>query len=242
MSIAEKLQIIAENQQKVYDEGYETGKQAEYDAFWDKYQSNGNRTFYAKGFAGSGWSNITFKPKYDMHPTDAERMFSDCSITDLKGLLEELGIVLDFSNTTYFNYPFDNSQITRVGIIDTSSVSSLNYFLNNSKHLQYIEKFIFKSDGTQTFTSLTFQSCNSLSDVIFEGCVGQSLSVQWCPLNLESAKSLINCLKDYSGTDKDGTYKITFSSTTKTLLEADGNTAPHGGTWLDYVEHKGWTA
>ena len=40
MSIAEKLQQIAENEQNVYD----AGKKAQYDEFWDNYQNKGNRT------------------------------------------------------------------------------------------------------------------------------------------------------------------------------------------------------
>ena len=60
MSIAEKLEIVAENQQKVY----EAGQQAMYDAFWDDFQKNGNRTNYWYGFAGVGWTAETLKPKY----------------------------------------------------------------------------------------------------------------------------------------------------------------------------------
>ena len=39
MSIADKLTTIAENEQKVFD----AGKQAEYDEFWDSFQSKGTR-------------------------------------------------------------------------------------------------------------------------------------------------------------------------------------------------------
>ena len=67
MSIADKLVTIAENERKVYDAGYTKGKtegggdsydrgvadgrRAEYDAFWDNLQSNGNRTQYAVAFS-----------------------------------------------------------------------------------------------------------------------------------------------------------------------------------------------
>jgi hypothetical protein len=34
-----------------FDEVYDAGKQAEYDAFWDVFQNNGNRTDYARAFA-----------------------------------------------------------------------------------------------------------------------------------------------------------------------------------------------
>ena len=76
MSIAEKLTAIAENEQRVYDAGYmhgnndgyllgeEAGKKSEYDAFWDAFQLDGERTNYSYAFSGSGWHSETFKPKY----------------------------------------------------------------------------------------------------------------------------------------------------------------------------------
>ena len=42
------------------DEVYAAGKQAEYDAFWDAYQSNGERASYENAFSGRGWNDITF--------------------------------------------------------------------------------------------------------------------------------------------------------------------------------------
>ena len=53
MSIAEKLNAVAENEKKVYD----AGKQAEYNDFWDVYQQNGKRTNYNQAFGNLGWTN-----------------------------------------------------------------------------------------------------------------------------------------------------------------------------------------
>ena len=86
MSIAEKLTTIAENEQKVFEAGYNEGKQegygegqldgyndgydtgvidgrqAEYDAFWDIYQVNGARTDHQNAFGNFYWNKDTFKP------------------------------------------------------------------------------------------------------------------------------------------------------------------------------------
>ena len=62
MSIAKKLQIIAENEQKVY----EAGAKSEYDKFWDSFQINGTRRNYPWTFAGSGWADDTYNPKYEI--------------------------------------------------------------------------------------------------------------------------------------------------------------------------------
>ena len=65
MSIAEKLQIVAENEQKVY----EAGKKTQYDEFWDAFQDYGNKTNYANAFGGY-WNEKTLRPKYDIVPTN----------------------------------------------------------------------------------------------------------------------------------------------------------------------------
>ena len=78
MTIADKLQTIAENEQKIYDKG----KQDEYDRFWDLYQDYGNRRSYRHAFAGYGWTVDTFKPKYKMTPIgslNAVDMFNLCN-------------------------------------------------------------------------------------------------------------------------------------------------------------------
>lgn len=63
MKIEEKVRTIIENTPKVY----EAGKKAEYDAFWDSYQNNGNRKNY-RGAFGVGFTPETFKPKYPIIP------------------------------------------------------------------------------------------------------------------------------------------------------------------------------
>ena len=58
MSIAEKLQTIAENEPKVY----EAGKKAEYNRFWNAFQQNGNKRNYRNAFYA--WIDETYNPKY----------------------------------------------------------------------------------------------------------------------------------------------------------------------------------
>ena len=84
MSIAEKLQTIAANEQKVY----EAGKQAEYDTFWDTFQVNGNRINYQLAFS-SVWNDEIYNPKYPINCTTtnvyaATSMFAGSLITDTK--------------------------------------------------------------------------------------------------------------------------------------------------------------
>lgn len=73
----------------------------------------------------------------------------------------------------------------------------------------------------------------------FTLCVSESLA-RHSKLTLQSAKNVINALENHAGTDKAFTQSIVFHNDTKALLEADGNTAPDGGTWLQYAQNKGW--
>ena len=119
-TIAEKLTTIAENQQKVYDAGYtagsgvdrdavlaegrEQGEQDAYDAFWDVYQQNGERTHYSYAFAGRGWDDTVFKPKYPLTITEAaDSMFSN------NMNLSYVDYDLDFSNCPSNTYLFTSA-------------------------------------------------------------------------------------------------------------------------------------
>lgn len=198
---------------EVYEVGISDGKQAEYDAFWDTFQNYGNPTRYHYAFCDSKWNDTNFKPKYD--------------------------IVL---NSKTSNYPFDGSNITEINVnIDTRKNNAWYQIAYGATKLKKIQKIILKDDGSQV-TQGPFVDAKQLEYVRFEGKIGVTVSMSACPLDLDSAKNVIEHLMDYSGTDKDMTCKITFSGTTKALLEAEGATSPNGNTWLDYVNDKGWNA
>ncbi len=254
MSVAKKLQTIAENMTKVYesganagsggnyDEGYQTGyaegvlagQENQYNDFWDAYQQNGNRTHYANGFGGEGWTDETFKPKYDMAPVHATRMFANSLITNLKQILESRGITLDFSKATSATYPFDSSSVTEVGVLDFSSIPNMSYFLNGVRSIKYIEKLVLNSNGNQTFNATTsFGYCIALEHMIVEGVIGQNnFDVHWSPLDVESLVSIMNALQDKT-TDTSGTvWKVTIGATNKAKLS---------DSELKIASDKGWS-
>lgn len=237
MSIADKLNTIAENEQKVYD----AGAKSEYDKFWDTYQDNGNRTDYQYGFSGGGWCYETLRPKYDMKPTRVDYMFSSIRAPiNLTAHLEKIGITLDTSNCTGFSNFLRYMSVSTLPIIDTRSANSLATFSVNSS-IGKIEKIILRDDGSQNVTNMFSSNHTNLTDVVFEGVIGTTLSMASCPvLSVESMKSIILHLKNYAGTDKEGTCRCVFTTTCWNALEAD-STAPDGNTWKDYVGTLGWT-
>ena len=134
MAIADKLTQIAENEYKVYGagkekgyaDGFEEGKKAEYDAFWDAFQNYGKRMDYQGGFYGSGWNDSNFKPKYDMKPNNCSQMFVSSRITDLCAALDRCGVTLDTSASARVDSMYCYSGITKVPTLDTRQAANLD--------------------------------------------------------------------------------------------------------------------
>ena len=99
---------------------------------------------------------------------------------------------------------------------------------------------IFKEDGTSKTDASNLFTATSLKNITIGGKIGVSTKFSYCPLTNDSAKSVINALMDYSGTDKEFTYTLTLKSTVKDALIAEGETAPNGLTWDEYVQSKKW--
>ena len=229
MSIAEKLATIAENEQKVFD----SGKKAEYDFFWAAAQDNGSRTQYQLAFSGCLWNNETFKPKYDMRPSNAERMFHTTDIDgDLVEILENLGVVIDTSQCTIMTQMFSYAiKITRVGVIHTEKAPSLVMMFYAADRLVTIDKLILKDDGSQNLDN-AFHNAKALENIAIEGKIGHSgLSLGAAPkLTHESLMSIVNALYDFSATG--GTHTATFGATNLAKL-TDAEKA--------IATQKGWT-
>lgn len=229
MTIAEKLTAIAENEQKVYD----AGKQAEYDAFWDSYQENGSRTDYTGGFAGRGWTSSNFNPKYPLQPLNAGYMFYNAH-----RLTFQTPDVVDFSKCTSFASTFMSGGTYIDLNIDCSSASVLNQTFAWSGLTKRVKKLIVHENLT---FSNTFNQTSKLEEIEFEGVIGNSISfAQSSKLSLESAKSILSNLKDFTGTDNELTRTVTLHADTWALLDADGATSPTGTTWAEYVTAKRW--
>ena len=138
MSIAEKLQTIAENEQKVY----EAGQQSEYDRFWDGLQDNGKRTLYAYGFFN--WSGEVFRPKYNIIPTGSTySLFRNIKgVSSLPQRLNECGVIFRSYKITGFNDAFHSSDFEETGVLDLSNCKNgLSYCFGYSK-VRVIEKLV----------------------------------------------------------------------------------------------------
>lgn len=192
-----------------------------YNNFWDLLQEGGNRVDYKYAFTRLNFNRDNFKPKYDIKPTAAEDMFTNCpSQRDakairnfiigkqvvMKDLEEELGIVFDFSNCTNFIRAFTGCLFSELNVIDMRKVSSkgntaLAFYagyiggeLRAEVALRKIEKIIVNE--TTPIDSGAFNYQMNLTHIRFEGVIGTDLKFANSPLDKDSITDIINHLSD----------------------------------------------
>jgi hypothetical protein len=178
-------------------EGIEQGKQAEYDAFWDAYQQNGNRADYTLAFAEntSVWIlGGSYKPKYPLRPKNAHQMYYG---SRMQWAAHE-AYPVDFSECTDFYLFFAYSAIDRLGVIDMSKATRTVNAFQGCNSLHTIDKLISSQDTA--FHNSTFTTTQKLANITFEGVIGQSISLANSPLLTNaSVQSIIDHLKDLTG-------------------------------------------
>lgn len=198
LTMSEKLKLIVENEQRVYDSGYGAGKEAEHDAFWDAFQG-ATRRRWSSSFQYECWNDTTFYPKYDLVISgDAASLFRYCGITDLEGRLNECGVTLDTSECTNLNSAFGECNlITAIPPIDVSKCTASNAttgLFAGCISLKTVRKFIV-SEETQF--SNTFQNCPLLENIVFEGVIAHDLAfAKSTKLTRASIESIVNHLSD----------------------------------------------
>lgn len=245
MSIADKLVTIAENERKVY----EAGKKTEYDAFWDSFQQNGKRNFYAGAFGGIGWNKDTFKPKYPISPagsTVADYMFYTFNRQSTSGednLLDfsEFNSMFDFSGSKRFNYTFQNARIKNLYVDCSSATSMCNTF--NADNGGYIENLTLKVTETTTSFSGAFSYQKYMKNITFteDSVIAASIGFnQSTKLTKASITSIINALS-ITATSK----SVTFSKEAVNKAFETSEGAKDGSTsaeWLALIATKdNWT-
>ncbi len=231
-------------------EVYEAGQKKEQALYWDAVTLNGNRTDYSYAFTGTRHTKESMKPTHDIRPTNANSMFYFCknngqntfSMTEVE---KECGIVFDFSNCTNFNQAFNASCFNEINVLDVSKATNTYQAIYNgssSSKLHRINRMIFSEDTVIQWG--LFGHCSELTYVGFEGVIAQSIDLKYSPLEVESAIKFIKCLKDYSGTDKEYTYTVLFTSETmkalNTLSAEEASELFDGKNWMNYTLDKGW--
>lgn len=189
MTTAEKLVTVAENQQRVYDAGYEKGKAEgiDYDTFWDSFQGNGQPMVYQVVFAYNRFNKETYNPKYP--------------------------IICSNSNVSARHIFYNNTEITDTKVpIDVSAISTTTVLQNTfscygAGKISALETIRELRVAANTDYPNAFMNCSALKNIVITGTVGKSISFQFSPLlTKESIMSVFNALS----TDVTG-QTVTFS-------------------------------
>ena len=216
MSIAEKLLTIAENEQRVYDAGFEAGKaqggggdteaayqegkDAAWNEFWDAIQWKGTRNTYNYAFSGAGWNGNIFYPKYYLIITNGQNAFADFdggkNPFSLVDRLNELGLAFDTSNSASFSYMFSRAPFTDMPFFDTRKCSGFGYAFYSCSHLETLSMAL-KDDGSQTWSNTFWRDYALKNLTITSGAIGKNgFGVQWSTfISKESLLSILNACK-----------------------------------------------
>lgn len=214
-STKELLTAIAENQPKIKAQGFEEGKQAEYDAFWDSYQNKGanKQSVYGSMFFGEAWNDATFKPKYDIklnNTQSAGKTFYRNAVTNIYQVLTNKGLkIIIGEGCKDAQSMFELCDTREIPPIETSHVTNFNYYAASDG--RNVLHTIHELDMSSATTAIRpFNKQGALTNITFKGVIPISLDIQHSPLSPASFKSIIKHLKDYHGTDKDSVYTLTF--------------------------------
>ncbi len=211
-------------------EGLEQGKKLEYDVFWDNAQNYGNRESHSYAFAGAGWNDNNFKPKYNMRVTNAQYMFRYTAIEHLAEILASQKVIIDFSAITNTDRMFADGALVHIGECDFTNTKNVASTFANARSLQTIDKIIVNESNV---FDTTFTNCAALDKVAFDGVIGKSINFQWSPLSKKSFENIIPHLSE-NVTGQTATFKKS------AVIAAFGSTT--SAEWLALVGSKSnWT-
>lgn len=214
MSIAEKLVIIAENQQSIYEAGVRAGQASSgsNDAFWDTFQQNGNRTDY--GYAFRLWDGSIFDPKYSIAPVGdyqaAGMFYGATNMGDLKTWFENKGIVLDFSNAGRLNETFRKCTASKLPIIDLSNCTQVTLAFYDMPNLTELTMTNVRPDCT---FDRAFNYSHALTTLNISGTIGKNglTFAHNKGISAESLRNVFNILEDKTS-DTSTTWTVTLGS------------------------------
>ena len=241
MTLAEKLQLIAENEQRVFDAGVEQGKQAEYDAFWHMILNNGKRTDFEYAFAY--WGAEYIRPPMKIVPSNSRSigMFKDNN--SLKKVEAEY---FDLSNcnvndtsTTQGNY-MTFARCQYIEEIEDIGMKAGYYYQTYAWCYRLKTIAVVRSNENTLYTD-AFRGCDDLENITFEGTIGNNISfASSSKLSLASVSNIVLHLADFSATDtgaSQGSYSHTLTLSLKAWNNIDSTEAD---SLFSIVDSKKW--
>lgn len=203
------------------------GMQAEYDRFWDAYQDYGNRTSYDRAFAGIGWTDETFKPKYKINIVNSAYMtFANAMISEITRE------IVDFSNCSSYNYTFYYQNAFRNVEMDCTLAMSLNDMFQ----LEIMESIKLFNVTNKAFFRRAFgtKQCTTMTTLLVDGVIAQNgFDVKHIPnLSHESLMSIINCLEDKTNDTSGTEWVVTLGDVNIAKLTSEEQEIAYDKGWV----------
>lgn len=230
--LSEKLLLIAANEEKVY----EAGKAAQYHAFWDHFQQNGEREGYQSAF--QWWDDEIFYPKYDIIAGQSDNvntayLFYLSKIRNIKKRLEDCGVKLICKSASAQAW-FHSTKTTQIPVLDFSgytgnSLISMQYTFYNATNL----KKVHIKNARFAYITSPFSYCPSLEEIVLENVVftatnfGGLYLTSCTKLTKDSLLAVLNALEQTASSPK-----ISLGST---------NLAKLSDAEIAIATQKGWT-
>lgn len=152
---------------------YDAGKQAEYDAFWDAYQDNGNLRNYDYAFAGLGWNDTTFKPKYPIVATYGNGMFYLSNISAIS--------VINFANASSLYAAFRSAKklatIEKLILSSTTNQTFTLTFEECNKLKNIVIEGVIKNSIDIHWSPLTKASITSIINALSATTTGRTVTI-----------------------------------------------------------------
>ena len=181
-TVSTQLETIANNIPRVYNAGYEKGKSEgggiSEDAFWDEYQSNGERADYSFAFAGKGWNDKTYNPKYPINYTD------ECTNMYYLSLITDTKIPIKFSGT-YLKDVFAARYLKTIREITVDKGCS---YTNCFAYAYELETITF-SENSEIGNDISFADCSKLNHISIENIIARlsdTTTEKSCLFNLQA--------------------------------------------------------
>lgn len=164
----------------------------EWHRFWDLYQDYGKRNHYMYAFAGKGWNDENYKPKYPiLIGTGGQAVFQQSMLKKID--MQNIEITLAGSLYGLFL----DSTIEEILNMRCPNIRQLSSAFQNTQYLHTLQ--IYDINPQCTF-STTFNYAIVLKNLDITGEIGNSINLQWSPLLSDtSVQNIIDCLIDLTG-------------------------------------------
>lgn len=177
-TIAQKLATIAANSPRVYAagkaEGVEEGKRAEYDAFWDAFQSNGDDTTDYR-YKFWYWPDEAYNPKYPIYSTKTS--MTNCF---MNARIKSTRVTVDCTGTTNCDGMFQfTSLLTTIPLLKVAEHNTFDGAFNGANSLEdvTIEGSFGVSIDVKSAKSLTKKSIILFVNALSPNTTGLTLTL-----------------------------------------------------------------